>query len=97
MPTFDVDDRFWRDYEGESDERKLAFLAAKALLALDLRNGVQPRPSLRVKRVRRLRGVWEMTWAADGRATFAYGAELIPGQPHIVWRRIGSHEILENP
>lgn len=42
-------------------------------------------------------GVWELSWAADGRATFEYGAELIEGQPHIIWRRIGSHDIFRNP
>ena len=97
MPTFEVDGRFWRDYESLTDDAKLAFLAAKALLAHDLRNGLQPRPSLRVKRVQRSRGVWEVTWAPDGRATFEYGRELIPGQAHIVWRRIGDHGILNDP
>lgn len=32
-----------------------------------------------------------MTWAADGRATFEYGQEIRPGEPHIIWRRIGTH------
>ena len=26
-----------------------------------------------------------MSWAEDGRATFAYGEERIQAQPHIVW------------
>ena len=30
-------------------------------------------------------GVWELTWAADGRATFEYGEET-----HIVWCRVGT-------
>jgi hypothetical protein len=38
--------------------------------------------------------VFEMTWAPDGRATFAYGPEQIPGEKQ---RRIGGHEILQNP
>jgi hypothetical protein len=42
------------------------------------------RPGLRVKRVRGTGSVWEMTFAPDGRATFEYGDELIPGQPHII-------------
>lgn len=38
-----------------------------------------------------------MTWAADGRATFEYGEPMLPGQPHIIWRRIGTHEVFRNP
>ncbi|MGA2319856.1 MAG: hypothetical protein ABSG95_03820 [Solirubrobacteraceae bacterium] len=38
-----------------------------------------------------------MTWAADGRATFRYGEEIVAGEPHIVWLRIGKHAILDDP
>ncbi|HTX10790.1 MAG TPA: hypothetical protein VME22_19350 [Solirubrobacteraceae bacterium] len=54
-------------------------------------------PQLRVKRVQGEAGVWEITWAPNGRATFAYGPEVLAGQPHIVWRRIGSHDIFRRP
>jgi hypothetical protein len=37
-------------------------------------------PGLRVKRVQGAEGVWEITFAPDGRATFAYGAEVRPGE-----------------
>ena len=97
MPTFDVLERFWRDFDQLTEESKLQFLTARALLSLDLKGGVQPRTSLRVKRVVSHSGIWEMSWAADGRATFEYGAEVIPGQPHIIWRRIGTHDIFRNP
>lgn len=43
------------------------------------------------------RGVWEISWAYDGRATFEYGPEVEPGNAHIVWRRIGTHAILRRP
>jgi len=49
------------------------------------------------KRVQGEAGVWEITWAPDGRATFAYGPEVLAGQPHIVWRRIGTHDIFRRP
>ncbi len=54
-------------------------------------------PQLRVKRMQGESGVWEMTWAADRRATFSYGAEVITGQLHIIWRRIGTHDIFRRP
>jgi hypothetical protein len=38
-----------------------------------------------------------MTWADDGRATFRYGASIIGTEPHIIWRRIGTHAILRQP
>jgi hypothetical protein len=61
----------------------------------DLRSGTF-RPGLRIKRVRWHPGVWEMTWGADGRATFEYGEE-IRGEPDISWRRIGTHDIFRRP
>jgi hypothetical protein len=72
-------------------------MTAVAMLVDDLRVGGRPRPTLRVKRVITHPGVWELSWAPDGRATFTYGEEQIPGHPHIVWRRIGTHDIFRNP
>ncbi len=37
-----------------------------------------------------------MTWAPNGRATFEYGEE-IRGEPHVVCRRIGTHEAFRSP
>ena len=39
-------------------------------------------PGLPVKRVQGTNGVWEITLAPGGRATFAYGNEVIPEEPH---------------
>ncbi len=50
-----------------------------------------------MKGVRGLNAVFEMTWAPDGRATFSYGEEQRSGEPHIVWRRVGTHAILKSP
>jgi len=36
-----------------------------------------------------------MMWAPDGRALFRYGDEARPGEPHVVWLRIGMRDILE--
>lgn len=38
-----------------------------------------------------------MTWAYDGRATFQYGEEVQSEQPHIIWRRVGTHAIFRRP
>lgn len=31
-----------------------------------------------------------MAWDNDGRATFSYGDERMLGDPHVIWRRIGT-------
>jgi hypothetical protein len=36
--------------------------------------------------------VWAMRWGYDCRALFTYGAAVKPGQKHIVWLAIGSHD-----
>lgn len=63
----------------------------------DLRAGTGFRKSLRVKKMLGHEDIWEMTWAADGRVTFHYGAPRVEGEPHIVWRRIGTHQIFARP
>ena len=73
------------------------FVIAVKHMVEDMRKGQGFRPGLRIKAVQKRRGVFEMTRAPDGRATFHYGAEKNPGDPHIVWRRIGNHDILNNP
>lgn len=52
------------------------------------------RPGLRVKKVQGRSGLFEMTWAPDGRAIFSMGTPVIAGKRHIVWRRVGDHGIL---
>jgi hypothetical protein len=97
-PTYERSARFERDTRKLSREQRRAFLAARDELVAGLR--AQPpqfAPRLRVKRVQGTQDVWEMTWAADGRATFRYGEQVLPGEPHIVWLRIGTHAILDDP
>jgi hypothetical protein len=66
--------------------------------AEDLDNGGNFRASLRVKPVKGHAGLWEMTWEGnDGRATFAYGAEKVSGKRHVIWERVGGHEIFQEP
>lgn len=50
--------------------------------------GRQFRPELHVRPIAGHPGLFEMTWAPDGRATFTYSSEREPGRPHIVWQQI---------
>ena len=52
---------------------------------------------LRIKRVQGSPGVFEMTFAPDGRATFSFGEPVLKGQPHVIWRRVGTHDIFGAP
>ena len=96
MPTFAQTDRFRRDLAALSAAQKAAFRAAAAKFVTDLpseRFG----PGLRVKGVQGAAGVFEMTWADDGRATFEYGSAVREGETHIIWRRVGAHDIFTRP
>jgi hypothetical protein len=97
VPTFFRSAPFLQDWRTLTPEQKARFKAAVREMVDDLRTGRGFRPGLRVKRVQKVKGIFEMTWAPDGRATFEYGPEVRPGDPHIIWRRIGSHVILNNP
>lgn len=55
------------------------------------------RAGLRVKRVQGAPGVYELTWAPDGRATWQYADDSTDGDPHVLWRRIGTHDVLRSP
>ncbi|MGH9006155.1 MAG: hypothetical protein ACRDV6_00315 [Acidimicrobiales bacterium] len=88
--------RFGADFDALSNDQQAAFLAAVELFVADLRAG-SFRPGLRVKGVKGAGGVFEMTWAANGRATFEYGREISPGQTHVIWRRVGTHDVFRTP
>jgi hypothetical protein len=88
--------RFLRDWERLGPQQRRAFLSPLSLFKTGV-TGQSFALQLRVKRVQGESGVWEMTWPADGRATFSYGAERIAGQPRVIWRRIGTHDIFRRP
>ena len=97
MPTHEELSQFLREFASLTPEQQTRFLTAVRKLVEDLRAGMAFRPSLHVKGVQGHPNIYEMTWASDGRATFEYGPEVRPGDTHIIWRRIGTHEILKNP
>ena len=96
MPTYEAFESFWDDYDRMDPVQQRRFLAARLRFVANLRNG-QFSPSLRIKRLQGHHGIWELTWAPDGRATFEYGDEVISGEPHVIWRRVGTHEIFDRP
>jgi hypothetical protein len=97
MPTREILESFWRGWDRLSPEAQHAFRGAVEKFVHDLRVGKGIRKGLRVKAVQGARGIYELTWAADGRATFQFGRSVVDGEPHVIWRRIGGHEILRDP
>ncbi|WP_432089360.1 hypothetical protein [Streptomyces sp. bgisy095] len=98
MPTFETTTRFTADLDHltPAQLRRFRRTALKAFVP-DLRTGRRFYPGLRIKGVRSAPGVYELTWAPDGRATWSYGRARTAGDRHIVWRRIGTHDIFARP
>ena len=97
MPTFAWLARFLADFERLPPTQQAAFLLAVQQFVDDLQAGRKFGNGLRVKGIQGASGIFEMTWAPDGRATFAYGPEVAEGQPHVIWRRVGTHAIFKQP
>ena len=89
--------RFRADFDRLTPAQQAAFLVAVAQFVEDLRAAGQFRTGLRVKGIQGAAGIFEMTWADDGRATFQYGDPVVEGQPHVIWRRVGTHDIFRQP
>lgn len=98
MPTFQTHPRFDRDWKNLAAQQRERFRRVIGEeFQPDLVSG-HFRPGLRVKGVLDApTGVFEMTWAPDGRAAFEYGKEQRAGETHIIWRRIGSHDVFRRP
>jgi len=97
MPTYQALPRFVKDFDQLSESDKQRFREAVAKFVEDLERGKGFRPGLRVRGIQGAPGIFEMTWAPDGRVTFQYGEPVREGQPHMVWRRVGAHAILAKP
>lgn len=95
MPTWERTDEFNRHWRRLTRDQKRAFLAAVAEFVADLKRGGPPRKGLRIKRFRGIPGWWELMWADDGRALVSYGPGVHPNDPHVIWHRVGTHEIFE--
>lgn len=98
MPTYAWLARFRSDFQRLTPAQQAAFLLAVAQFVEDLdADRAAFRKGLRVKGIQGADGIFEMSWAGDGRATFEYGSEVVSGQPHIVWRRVRTHAVFKQP
>ena len=93
MPTHEEEDRFWRDWRPLTLEQQRQFRAAVQEMVEDLKAKRPFRAGLRVKSYHSRKGVFAMTWAGNGRELFTFGDPIQSDEPHIVWLRIGAHDI----
>lgn len=98
MPTHEEEEAFLRDIDELTDRQYQRFRLIVKRFAQDLDRGGALRASLRVKPMVGHPGVWELTWEGENsRATFSFDSEKMPGKRHVIWRRIGGHEIFREP
>lgn len=95
VPNWEAAERFFRDYRQLSTKERSLVRAARVKFVQDLERGAI-RKGPRIKAVQGAECVYELTWAPDGRATFHFGSSLGRGA-HVVWRRIGTHSIFDDP
>ena len=98
MPRYSRSAQFlkdWADLDPADRARFKSAVPERFVPAVESRGPF--RPGLRVKRVEGTPNVWEMTFAPDGRATWQYAADSTAGDPHVVWRRIGTHDVFRSP
>jgi hypothetical protein len=96
VPTYELTARFRRDFDSLTEQQKKAVRKAMRAFVADLRKEAF-RTSLRVRGVQAASGIFEMTWAPDGRCTFEYGSKVRAGEPHVIWRRCGTHDVFRKP
>lgn len=97
MPTYEKLPRFQKDYDQLLPGDRERFKQAVTKFVEDLERGAGFRAGLRVRGIQGAPGVFEMTWAPNGRATFEYGEPPQKGHVHVRWRRVGTHAVLDNP
>jgi hypothetical protein len=102
MPTFEWQQRFGMDLGKLGPVQRAEFQIAVRQFIDDLglisKHGPGAfRDGLRVKGVHGTQGVYEMRWAPDGRATFEFGKPVHGRDPHIIWRRVGNHDVYNSP
>jgi hypothetical protein len=96
--------KFDRDFKKLKREHQTLFLDAQEQFVSEFeellisKSFKKVSKKYRVKVLRNTAEIWEMTWSfsrPDGRATFHL--QEIDGEPILVWRRIGSHDIFKQP
>ena len=98
MPTYEWSLEYRREFAKLTEVQQKSFRRAVKKFVIDLKRDGQLRGSLRDKPMVANPGIFELTWESeDGRATFTYGPKERQGEKHVIWHRIGGHEIFDRP
>jgi len=97
LPTFTRLPRFDADFDRLSPDENTRFLEAVKKLVAHLEEPGGSSGGLRIKGVQGAPGIFELTWAPNGRATFQFGEPIRKGEAHVIWRRVGGHEVFGEP
>jgi hypothetical protein len=89
--------RFRRDFKKLTREQRGRFEPALRRFLVELNADEGFSPGLRVKGVQAAPGVFEMSWAPNGRMTWSYGQPGADGATHVILRRVGTHAVFDNP
>ena len=94
MPTYERSSEFIEHYQRLTAEQKALFRTVVKKFIADLRRGQGFRKGLHVKGIKGDPGMFELTWAPDGRAVFSFGKSVRGNEPHIIWHAVGTHGVL---
>jgi hypothetical protein len=97
-PTFDRLAQFKRDYAKLTPPQRDQFRAAVKTFVAPF--STMPPGDFRHPLIRELKehpGYYELQFAPDTRAIYTFGEAIRRGQPHVVWCRIGSDAVLDQP
>ncbi|MGH2409666.1 MAG: hypothetical protein ACRDGS_04760 [Chloroflexota bacterium] len=97
MTSYDWHNRFLAEYERLSPEDQDAFQAAIRRFVAALRASRAPDPGLGIRQMTNHPGIYEFHFSRRGGATFHYGSEDRGKEAHVVYRRVGGHEIYRQP
>jgi mRNA-degrading endonuclease RelE of RelBE toxin-antitoxin system len=97
MPTYELLPRFLDDLDRLTPEQRRRLKLAIDKFVEDLRARRPPRRGLGVKGLQGYEGIYEFRFAGDGRALFMYGTSPHPGDVHVIWLRVGTHDIYATP
>jgi hypothetical protein len=88
MPTYRRSPRFIKDHGelGATEKKELRKAIDLFVEGLAAGSG-RFHPSLRVHRLASTADVWSLSWGKGGRgrATFRFGKQVRPGEPHVEW------------
>ena len=97
MPTHDKEDTFWADWKQLTPEQRRYFQIKVTELTRKIKQGIITPTELGLKKYRGQAGIWEFRFGGNSRALLRLGNEVELGELHIIWLRIGTHTIYNNP